>query len=476
MTHIAGFGRDQLLLLPEAVDDYVEAENPVRFIDAFVDGLDLAAAGFGRVEAKATGRPGYAPGDLLKLYIYGYLNRVRSSRRLERECRCNVEVIWLLGGLKPDFKTIADFRRDNRVAFRGAFRQFVLLCRRLDLYGRELLAVDGTRIKAVNNKDRNFTRSSLQAFIRAADERLNESLERLDHSDVEDGATRGGARTKNLAEKIAALGEKRGRYQAMLAQLDRTGEDQISLTDPDSRAMAAHTKVGVGYNIQVAVDAKHKLIVEQAVTNQVVDMGLLAETAEPAREILAVETIDVVADRGYFKAEDIDACDKAGLTPYVPRPQRGSSASHGFFRKDEFRYDAERDAYVCPAGKVLTPIRHGRLRDLAKVDYGNRGACRDCPIRARCTNDVRSVSRLENEAVLDRMAERLKKRPEILDRRREVVEHPFGSIKQWMSQGAFLMRGLDKVRAEFSLTALVYNLRRALNILGMEKLMAAVAA
>ena len=284
MTHIAGIGRDQLLLLPEAVDDYVEAENSVRFIDVFVDGLDLAAAGFGRVEAKATGRPGYAPGDLLKLYIYGYLNRVRSSRRLERECRCNVEVIWLLGGLKPDFKTIADFRRDNRAAFRGVFRQFVLLCRRLDLYGRELLAVDGTRIKAVNNKDRNFTRASLREFIRAADERLNEYLERLDHGDVEDGATSGGARTKNLAEKIAALSEKRGRYQAMLAQLERTGEDQISLTDPDSRAMAAHTKVAVGYNIQVAVDAKNKLIVEQAVTNQVVDMGLLTQTAEPARE------------------------------------------------------------------------------------------------------------------------------------------------------------------------------------------------
>jgi transposase len=273
MTHIAGFERDQLLLLPEAVDDYVEADNSVRFIDVFVDGLDLAAAGFGRVEAKATGRPGYAPGDLLKLYIYGYLNRVRSSRRLERECRCNVEVIWLLGALKPDFKTIADFRRDNRAAFRGVFRQFVLLCRRLDLYGRELLAVDGTRIKAVNNKDRNFTRSSLRAFIHAADERLEDYLKRLDEGDVADGATSGGARTKNLAEKIAALSEKRGRYQAMLAQLERTGEDQISLTDPDSRAMAAHTKVAVGYNIQVAVDAKNKLIVEQAVTNQVVDIG-----------------------------------------------------------------------------------------------------------------------------------------------------------------------------------------------------------
>jgi transposase len=262
----------------------------------------------------------------------------------------------------------------------------------------------------------------------------------------------------------------------MLAQLERTGEDQISLTDPDSRAMAAHTKVAVGYNIQVAVDAKNKLIVEQAVTNQVVDMGLLTQIAEPARQVLGVETIDVVADRGYFKIEDVEACERVGCIPHVPRPQRGSSVREGFFRKDEFCYDAGRDAYVCPAGKVLTPIRHGRLRDLAKVDYGNRGACRGCPMRARCTNDVRSVSRLENEAVLDRMAERLKTRPEILDRRREVVEHPFGSIKQWMYQGAFLMRGLANVRAEFSLTALAYNLRRALNILGVEAMTAAVAA
>ena len=476
MTHIAGLERDQLLLLPEAVDDYVGSDNPVRFIDAFVDGLDLAAAGFLRVEPKAMGRPGYAPGDLLKLYIYGYLNRVRSSRRLETECHRNIEVIWLLRTLKPDFKTIADFRRDNRAAFRAVFRQFVLLCRRLDLYGRELLAVDGTRIKAVNNKDRNFTRSSLREFIRRADEWLEDYLKRLDEGDVEDGATGGGARTKNLAEKIAALSEKRGRYQAMLAQLDRTGEDQISLTDPDSRAMAAHTKVGVGYNIQVAVDAKNKLIVEQAVTNQVVDTGLLTQTAEPAREVLGVKTIDVVADRGYFKIEDIEACEQAGCVPHVAKPQRGSSVREGLFRKDEFRYDAGLDAYVCPAGKLLTPIRRGRMRDLERTDYGNPKACRACQLRPRCTNDARSVFRLENEDVLDRMAERLKARPAILDRRREVVEHPFGSIKQWMYQGAFLMRGLANVRAEFSLTALAYNLRRALNILGVEAMTAAVAA
>ena len=398
------------------------------------------------------------------------------SRRLETECHRNTGVIWLLRTLKPDFKTIADFRRDNRAAFRAVFRQFVLLCRRLDLYGSELLAVDGTRIKAVNNKDRNFTRSSLREFIRRADEWLEDYLKRLDQGDVGDGATGGGARTKNLAEKIAALNEKRGRYQAMLAQLDRTGEDQISLTDPDSRAMAAHTKVGVGYNVQVAVDAKNKLIVEQAVTNQVLDMGLLTETSEPAGEILGVETIDVVADRGYFKIEDIEACERAGCVPHVAKPQRGSSVREGLFRKDEFRYDAGLDAYVCPAGKLLTPIRRGRMRELERTDYGNPKACRACQLRPRCTNNARSVFRLENEDVLDRMGERLKVRPAILDRRREVVEHPFGSIKQWMYQGAFLMRGLANVRAEFSLTALAYNLRRALNILGVEAMTAAVAA
>jgi len=476
MTHISGFERSQLLLLPEAVDDYVGPDNPVRFIDAFVDGLNLAKAGFTRVAAKAMGRPGYGPGDLLKLYIYGYLNRVRSSRRLEAECHRNVEVIWLLRTLKPDFKTIADFRADNRVAFKAVFRQFVLFCKKLDLFGRELLAVDGTRIKAVNNKDRNFTRNSLGKFIKAADERLADYLKRLDEGDAAEKAT-GGARVKNLAEKIEGLREKRCEYDAMLKDLERTGEDQISLTDPDSRAMAAHTRVAVGYNVQIAVDAKNKMIVEQEVTNQVVDMGLLQETAEPAREILDVETIDVVADKGYFRTEDIAACEKAGLTPYVPKPQRGSSVSNGFFRKDEFRYDPEKDEYICPGGHDLKPFRHGKLREMTKIDYANPAACRDCPLRQRCTDaSYRAVSRLEHEDVLDRMAARLRARPEILDRRRETVEHPFGTIKQWMNQGAFLTRGLEKVRAEFSLTALAYNLRRALNILGMDRMMAAVRA
>jgi transposase len=476
MTYITGHDRSQLLLLPEAVEDYVGSDNPVRFIDAFVGGLDLAAAGFGRVAAKVTGRPAYAPGDLLKLYIYGYLNRVRSSRRLEAETHRNIEVIWLLRHLKPDFKTIADFRRDNRNAFRHVFRQFVLLCRQLDLFGRELLAVDGTRIKAVNNKDRNFTRASLTQFIKAADAKLDDYLQRLDKSDATESAT-GGSRVKNLAEKITAIRERRERYKDMLAELDQTGESQISLTDPDSRAMAAHTHVAVGYNVQIAVDAKHKLIVEQQVTNQVVDMGLLTQTAEPAKEVLGVERIAVVADRGYFKIEDIEACEKAGIDPYLPRPQRGPAVRAGLFRKDEFRYDPASDSFLCPAGQRLHPYSSSLLRGLKKINYRNSQACRDCAIRSRCTgNQLRSVSRLENEAVLDRMQARIAQRPDLLDQRRETVEHPFGSIKQWMNQGAFLMRGLERVRGEFSLTALAYNLRRVLNIAGLPKLIAALPA
>jgi hypothetical protein len=416
------------------------------------------------------------PTDLLKLYIYGYLNRVRSSRRLEAETHRNIEVIWLLRHLKPDHKTIADFRRDNRKAFRPVFRQFVLLCRQLDLFGRERLAVDGTRIKAVNNKDRNFTRASLTKFLELADAKLDDYLQRLDQTDAAESKT-GGSRVENLAEKSAAIRERRTRCKAMLEQLDRTGEEQISLTDPDSRAMAAHTRVGVGYNVQVAVDTKHKLIVEQQVSNQVVDMGLLTQTAEAAKDVLGVETIEAVADKGYCKTADIEAGEKAGIVPYVARPQRGPSVKAGLFRKDEFRYDVATDTYVGPAGQRLYPYSSSLLRGLKKTNDTNKLACDDCKLRSHCTGGkFRTVSRLENEAVLDRMAARLAQHPGVLARRREMVEHPFGTIKHWMNQGAFLMRGLENVRAEFSLTALAYNLRRVLNIVGFAQLMAAVAA
>lgn len=396
-----------MLLLPEAVDDYVGPINPVRFIKAFVDGLHLAAAGFVRVTAKETGRPGFDPADLLKLYVYGDLNRVRSSRRLEAETHCNIEVIWLLRHLKPDFRTIADFRRANRSAFRQVFREFVILCRQLDLFGRELLAVDGTRIKAVNNKDRNFTRGSLSKFVREADEKRADYMKRLDESDADEDKAGGGAGS-DLAEKIAAIKGKRDRHKVLLDELDRTGEDQISLTDPDARAMARMTKVGVGYNVQLAVDVKHKLIAEQEVSNQVLDMGLLAPTAAAVMKTLGAERIEAVADRGYFKIEDIESCEAANIIAYVPKPIRGPAVRDGFFSKEEFRYKPDSNVFVCPGGATLSPLYESRSRDNVKFDYVNKEACKSCVLKPRCTSTrFRRASRLENEAVLDRMVARL---------------------------------------------------------------------
>jgi transposase len=469
MKHIQGTARSQTLLLPECVDDYVGPDNVVRFIEAFVDNLDLTTAGFERTLPKATGRPGYNPSDLLKLYIYGYLNRVRSSRRLELETHRNLEVIWLMRQLRPDFKTIADFRRENKTSFRKVFREFVVLCRSLDLFGRELIAVDGTRLKAVNSRERNFTKTKLAKALAESDERLNRYLKQLDDADKDD--TTPSARMDNLDEKIAAIKERRARLEQHRADLEASGEDQISLTDPDARAMHSSSRIGVGYNIQIAVDTKHKLIAEQQVHNKVSDLGLLTETANAARENLGVDQIDVVADRGYYKIEDIEDCEAVGVTPYVPKPLRGSAVKNGFFTKEQFQYDADADILTCPGGQKLEPKYKGKVRDNGTNIYVNRQACKACELRARCTKAAfRKVIRYENEAVLDRMAARLGAKPEVLDQRRECVEHPFGSIKQWMGQKDFLTRWIENVRGEFSLTALAYNIRRALTLVGVDVL------
>ncbi len=477
MRTITGTDRTQSLLLPAAVEDYVGPENPVRFIDAFVDQLDLGALGFVRARPERTGRPGYHPGDLLKLYIYGYLNRVRSSRRLEAETHRNLEVIWLLRQLRPDFKTIADFRRENRKAFKQVFREFVVLCRDLDLYGRELIAVDGTRIKAVNNKDRNFTKASLDKLIQQSDERLEKYLGQLDTGDGDDQGAPRTSQAENLEEKIANIRARRDQLRSYRAELQASGEDQISLTDPDARAMARMTKVGVGYNIQIAVDAKHNLIAEQHVTNKVLDYGHLTETAKAAKDILEAKTPDIVADRGYFQAEDIDACEQAGMTPFVPKPDRGPAKRQGLFPKEHFNFDPERDGYVCPGGRFLRlrGVRKERQTEIRM--YTGHGVCRGCALKANCTkSDFRQLSRYANEAALERMAERVAARPELQDIRRQSVEHPFGTIKQWMNQGTFLMRRLENVRGEFSLTALTYNLRRAITLIGAPGLIAALKA
>ncbi|WP_242120366.1 transposase [Sphingomonas lacusdianchii] len=451
MAYIEGHARNQTLLLPASVEDYVAADNPVRFIDAFVDDLDLGSAGFQRTQPRATGRPGYDPADMLKLYLYGYLNRVRSSRRLAAEASRNLELIWLLRGVRPDFRTIADFRRDNRAAFKAVFRALVMLCRKLDLFGRELLAVDGTRLKAVNGRARNFSRERLATYLASADARLERYLAELDQIDRGEDAA-GTGRAEALATKIAKLRKQRQASAALMDQLEESGEGQISLTDPDARAMVAHGKVTIGYNAQVAVDAKHSLIVEQHVTNACNDMG-------------------------YHKGEDIEACEAAGITPYIPRPHRGINVSNGLFPKERFRYDPAADAYHCPGGQILDTRHSSITRGHVTVQYSSPAACAGCQMKSLCTTGRwRRVNRWKKEHLIERMAERLEKRPDILVIRRSTVEHPFGTIKQSMNQGAFLMRALEKVRAEFSLTALAYNIRRAITLIGVPGMIRAVQA
>ena len=368
--------RMSVLLLPEAVEDYVGADNPVRFVDAFVDGLDLKAAGFVRAQAKATGRPGYHPRDLLKLYIYGYLNRVRSSRRLEMETHRNIEVIWLLKKLQPDFKTIADFRRDNRKAFKQVFREFTRLCSQLDLFGRELIAVDGTRIKAVNNRDRSFTHGKIDRALKASDERLARYLRQLDDADSDQDDDEPGSQSiDRLQEKIEGLKAHQERLKAYRDELEKSGKDQLNLTDPDSCSMHPSSRVSVGYNIQIAVDDKHKLIVEQEVHSKVSDLGLLAETAKKAKETLGVDEIELVADKGYYAIEDVVACDEANIIPHLPRPLRGSAEAAGLFTKERFRFDAETGCMICPGNQSLHPINRRKVREGAHlISYYNRAA------------------------------------------------------------------------------------------------------
>ena len=473
MSFIAGLDRSQTLLLPECLEDYVSAQHPVRFLEAFVEGLDLAACGFARTTAADTGRPPFAPGDLLKLYLWGYLNKVRSSRRLELECGRNLELLWLMRKLQPDFKTIADFRRDNAGAFKAVFRQFNLLCRELGLFGGELVAIDGTKLKAVNNVARNFTPEKLRASLERIDARLAEFLAALDAGDHAEPPPAAAAPGRgSMEERIAALRVRQQRYQEALAAMEESGATQVSLTDPDSRRMR---KVGVGYNGQIAVDARHKLIAVAEVVNEATDHGQLAPMAAAAKEALGVEKLKAVADGGYYDHAQIAACAGMGVESYVPRPRKGSAEAGGRFGKEQFSYDAAADTYRCPGGQILSREVEWLKRGEPHIAYANPGACRSCPLKERCTTaDYRRITRWVGEAIVEAMHARVAAHPELIAQRKALVEHPFGSIKFWMEQRAFLMRGLEKVRGEFHLSALAYNIKRAINIAGMERLLEAV--
>ena len=476
MPHLQGTAREAVIQFPPTLDEYVRPDNPVRFIDAFVDQLDLVALGFERAVANPLGRPAYAPGDLLKLYLYGYLNRVRSSRLLEREARRNVEVMWLLKKLTPDFKTIADFRKDNHARFKSVFRAFTLLCRQLDLFGGELVAVDGSKFKAVNNQDRNFTKPKLQRLLAETEAQISGYLQQLEQQDQADGAVLPPPLSaEQLQAKIEHLQQRQERYQALATALEQSGQTQISLTDPDSRSMPKSPKVPVGYNVQVAVDAKHHLMVEQEVTNAVNDQNQLSPMALAAQAALGVETLEVVADKGYYDGEQVKDCADHGLTCFIAKPLTSVNIKRGLFSKEDFRYDHEKDCYHCPANQELR-FHFETTEAGRRIRYYWTTACRTCPLRPRCTRDAerRRISRWVHEDILEAMQERVAAHPEKMKQRKMMVEHPFGTLKHWWDQSHFLLRGLKKVCGEFSLSALAYNLRRVFNIVGVPGLLEAL--
>ncbi|MDI6886286.1 MAG: IS1182 family transposase [archaeon] len=478
MKHIQGIDRMQTVLFPEVIDDYIEDDNPVQFIDAFVDGLDLKGLGFRHAELKSTGRPPYNPADLLKLYIYGYLNRIRSSRWLEKESKRNIELMWLLKKLTPDFKTIADFRKGSHDAIKRVCKEFVILCRKLDLFGGELVAIDGSKFKAVNSKKRNFNEAKLKKKLKEIEEKIEGYFKELEENDEREAhATSPDA--QELKEKIEEFKNRKEEYLELLRELKESGEAQISLTDPDSRAMVNNQRIEVCYNVQTTVDSKHKLILDHEVTNEVKDSNQLSTMSKRAKEILEVDELDVSADKAYYDAMEIKECIDNGITPYIPEPNptvsRKINVPEPPFYKREFRYDGEKDVYICPAGFELTfrnrAEHHGKVMKLYKT---NR--CAECQFKAKCTRNPGGwiIYRWEHEEILEEMKRRVENNREKVKKRQWLSEHPFGTIKRAFNQGYMLMRGIEKVGAEISLSVLAYNMKRVINIVGLRGLIAAV--
>lgn len=464
-------------MLPQSLEDYVGEDNPVRFIDAFVDELDLEKTGL-PLQPAATGRPGYAPGDLLKLYLYGYLNRVRSSRELERLTHRNLEVIWLLKRLQPDHKTISEFRRVHRPVFKEVLRQFNLMCRELQLFGAEIVAIDGSIFKAVNSKARNYTRAKLAGLLKSVEAGIERYLKELEGSDaahearVAAGAAKA-AKVRDLPGRVQKLKEARERYKDMLKIIGEDPAGQVSLSDPEARLIRKSTsKEGVvGYNVQSAVDAAHHLIVDIAATTHPNDMGQLNEVAQRAKQELGVAQLTVVADTGYYATADIKAAQAQGITVHVPAPVDKMNKA-GLFTREQFIHDRERDEYVCPGAQKLIRHQDTTQGSIVYAVYYHTAACAGCALRAQCTSgQYRKIKRAQDHEVLERVAQRMKDQPQVYALRKDLVEHPFGTLKFWWSQGAFLTRGLAAVNAELALSAWAYNLKRACRVLGITALL-----
>src|SRR3979490_1881478 len=474
---VEGIDRSQSSLFPAQLEDYVAEDNLVRAVDAFFTGFDLARFGFGRVVPLEKGRPCYHPATLLKIYIYGYLNRIPSSRRLERECQRNIELVWLTGQLAPDFKTIADFRKDNGKVIREVCRTFVALCRELDLLSEASVAIDGSKFKAVNARDKNFTEAKMTRRLERIEESIARYIEQLETADRRGDAVPE-AKVARFKDKIVKLNEEIARLSAINVEMMKSKDKQISLTDPDARSMATTGKdTGIaGSNRKTAATTKNHIIVAHEVTNVGTDRHQLSNMAEQARTEMGVETLDAVADRGYYEGEEIKACEESGITVTLPKPQTSGAKAAGRFGKQDFVYVAADDVYRCPAGERLTYRFTGEEHGKKLRRYWTN-ACHTCALKAQCTTGPeRRVSRWEHEAVLETVQTRLDHHPEKMTVRRSTAEHPFGTIKCWMGWTHFLTKRLPKVATEMVLNVLAYNMKRVMAIIGVAGLLGALAA
>lgn len=464
--------RTQSALFPAQLDDYVSEHNSIRVIDAFVDGLDLLGLGFDRAMPKATGRPGYRPSTMLKLYVYGYMNKIQSSRNLEREAQRNVELMWLLGRLAPDFKTIADFRKDNGPSIQAVCRQFVIICRNLDLFSKAMVAIDGSKFKGINSKQRNDTKASMKRRIERTEKNIQTYMDALDAKD-KDEPHADPSEVTHLADKLASLKEHLANLKTREEEVKAHPDHQLSETDPDARLMKqSRSGSVVGYNVQNVVDVDSKLIIAHEVTNLPSDRGQLLPMAQLAKQVLGVDEFTVLTDKGYYKGADIKACDEMSVRTLIPKPKTSNNGAHGYYPREMFVYDADAGHYRCPADEIL-PLRHSSLEKGSKYDYyyASYLVCRACTLKNKCTVGAeRRVRRWEHEAILDKVAEDLAKNPDAMTIRAKTVEHPFGTLKFYMGSTHFLMKTLPNVKTEMSLHVLAYNLRRIINLHGVATL------
>jgi len=470
MAHVTGQSRYQSTLFPEVLDEVVSVDDPVRVIDAFVETLDLAALGFSKVEAETMGRPPYAPGDLLKLYIYGYLHRVRSSRRLEAETGRNVQVMWLLNRLTPAFKTIADFRKDHTGAIVGVCRGFIRFCREQSLFGAELLAIDGTKIAAVASRKQVITPKRIEKMNAAIDRKIAEYLASMDEADREE--PRAASAQADVAAAIEALKAQKQRLQRQAEELAERGLKQLVKTEPEAKLMRTPHGHAVAYNAQIAVDAEHKLIVAFDLTNEGNDFRQLYPMATQAKAAVGAGEVTVVADTGYSTGEHGALCEQDGITAVVPRAQTVNPNGPQYFSRDRFSYDHESDSWHCPAGATLSLFKTSHTQQ--KKEYAT-GACGSCPLKPQCTEAARRVIvRDFYEDARQAMHLRATADPIWMKHRREMAEHPFGTMKWLMAHPRFLLRGLKKAKAELAIGVLCYNLKRVINILGVPALLQAL--